>query len=231
MAFGAVPKRSANSIASFGNRFVGGSIPLQPGGSAAPASFGNMPNINTLPGVIQGRQIIADAAQTGFARQTGGGNPVHAGARHSFGGAQQQQQPAAPAMAMPMALQPPTQNIFSQPQQQQAINAIRAQAAQQANPFWQNKMDMRPGVSRDLSQPVTSQGIGRIAGINAQGMEDSTMQALQMRMANQQYQLQSNQLFADDQLAGVGAQMQRQALFANDDLMRKQMAMQMMGLL
>lgn len=225
MAWGAIPRSAKPSIASYGNRFVGGNLPLKPGGSAAPASFGNMPNINTLPGVTQGGVGGRPAGMPVQPWQMVNKPQAFAGQQGSFA-------QAAPQMPqMPVAAQPPTQEMFSQPQQQQAINAIRAQAAQQANPFWQNKIDARPGVSRDLSQPVTSQAIGRIAGINTQGMEDSAMQALQMRLANQQYQLQSNQVFAGNQLAGAGAQIQRQALFANDDLMRKQMAMQMMGLL
>lgn len=223
MGFGAIAKNfsSKPAIASYGNRFIGGNIPLSPGGSAAPASFGNMPNINSLAGVTQAPN------RGGFAIQRGGGNPVSAGITPYRPQAPQQQQ--SQFQTSTTAAAPPSAQIYSQPQQQHALNAIRAQAAQQANPAWQNKIDQRPGVSRDLSQPVTSQGIGRIAGINAQGMEDSAMQDLQMRLANQQYQLQSNQLFAGDQLVVAGAGIDRQALFANDDLMRKQFALQSMG--
>jgi hypothetical protein len=113
--------------------------------------------------------------------------------------------------------------------QQQSLNAIRANAAQQASPGFQNKLDVRPGVSRDLSQPLTSQAIGRVAGINAQSMEDSAMQALRMRIANQQHQLQSNQLFAGNQLSDIGQQIQRQGLLANDDLSQRYALMQALG--
>jgi len=242
MSYGAIPKTFKPRTTSYGNMFQGGNTPqygnrigtksygdrftqdarkLQPGGSFAPASYGNMPNMSNLPGVTHSKP-----PGSGTAPWQSVNKPM------SPYRPQVQQAPSPEPTATSQSYMSPMQPqapLYPQAQQQHAVNQIRAQAAQQADPYWQNKMDIRAGVSRDLDAPLTPMALGRVAAINVGGMEDSAEQALKMRIANQQYQLQGNRLTAGNRLSSIGEQLRREQMMAQDDLSRKQLALQSLG--
>ncbi len=245
MSYGAIPKTFKPRTTSYGNMFQGGNTPqygnrigiksygdrftqdarrLKPGGSFAPASYGNMPNMSNLPGVTHSKPPGHGNAQWQQVNK-----PMSPWSKYN---PQVQQAPSPnPATTSPSYMAPmqPQSPLYSQAQQQHAVNQIRAQAARHASPEWQNKMDIRAGISRDLDAPLTPMALGRVAGINVGGMEDAAEQALRMRIANQQYQLQGNRLMAGNRLSSIGEQLRREQLTAQDDLSRKQLALQSLG--